>query len=64
MLYNKLKGMSDNRMYIIDMNTGESHDLYPEGTFAQYESTAWKSDSTGFYVTTDEDDEFLLCGIL
>ena len=59
MLYNKLKGMSDNRMYIIDMNTGESHDLYPEGTFAQYESTAWKSDSTGFYVTTDEDDEFL-----
>ncbi len=58
MLYNKLKGMSDNRMYIIDMETGESHDLYPEGSFAQYGDTAWKPDSSGFFVTTDEDSEF------
>ncbi len=59
MLYNKLKGMSDNRMYLVNMETGESRDLYPEGSFAQYESTAWKSDSSGFYVTNDENDEFL-----
>ena len=59
MLYNKLKGMSDNRMYIVNMETGESKDLYPEGGFAQYQSTAWKSDSSGFFVTCDEDDEFL-----
>lgn len=59
MLYNKLKGMSDNRMYLIDMETGESRDLYPEGGFAQYGATAWRSDSKGFYVTTDEDSEFL-----
>ncbi len=59
MLYNKLKGMSDNRMYLIDMVTGESRDIYPEGKFAQYGSPAWKSDSTGFYFTTDEDSEFM-----
>ncbi|MCI8567519.1 MAG: S9 family peptidase [Lachnospiraceae bacterium] len=59
MLYNKLKGMSDNRMYIVNMETGETRDLNPQGGYAQYESTAWKSDSSGFYVTNDEEDEFL-----
>ena len=62
MLYNKLKGMSDNRMHIVDMETGESHDIFPEGNFAQYGSPAWKSDSSGFYFTCDEDDEFLYVG--
>ena len=59
MLYNKLKGMSDNRMYIVNMETGESSDLNPQGGYAQYESTAWKPDGSGFYVTNDEDDEYL-----
>ena len=59
MLYNKLKGMSDNRMYLADMEQGTSRDLKPGGSNAQYESTAWRSDSKGFYVTTDEDSEFL-----
>lgn len=59
MLYNKLKGMSDNRMYLADMERGCSQDLKPGGSNAQYESTAWRSDSAGFYVTTDEDSEFL-----
>jgi dipeptidyl aminopeptidase/acylaminoacyl peptidase len=62
MLINKLKGMSDNRMHIVDMETGDSRDLYPEGSFAQYGSPAWKQDSSGFYFTTDEDDEFLYVG--
>ena len=62
MLYNKLKGMSDNRMHIVDMASGESHDIFPEGSFAQYGSPAWKSDSSGFYFTCDEDDEFLYVG--
>ena len=62
MLCNKLKGMSDNRMHIVDMETGESHDIFPQGSFAQYGSPAWKSDSSGFYFTCDEDDEFLYVG--
>lgn len=62
MLYNKLKGMSDNRMHIVDMVTGESHDIFPEGSFAQYGSPAWKHDSSGFYFTCDENDEFLYVG--
>lgn len=62
MLINKLKGMSDNRMHIVDMQTGDSRDIYPEGSFAQYGSPAWEKDSGGFYFTTDEDDEFLYVG--
>lgn len=62
MLYNKLKGMSDNRLHIVDMHTGEDHDVYPAGSFAQYGSPAWKSDSSGFYFTCDEDSEFLYVG--
>lgn len=62
MLYNKLKGMSDNRLHIVDMHTGESRDIYPQGTFAQYGSPAWKSDSSGFYFTCDEYSEFLYVG--
>ena len=61
-LINKLKGMSDNRMWIVNMETGEAKDIFPAGAFAQYGSPAWKSDSSGFYFTTDEDSEFLFAG--
>ena len=59
MLYNKLKGMSDNRLWLVDMENGEAHDIYPQGSFAQYTSPAWKSDSSGFYFVCDEDSEYL-----
>ncbi len=59
MLYNKLKGMSDNKMWIIDMITGEAKDIDPQGSYAQYATPAWKSDSTGFYLTCDYDSEFM-----
>lgn len=62
LLCNKLKGMSDNRLHLVDMQTGESRDIHPQGTFAQYGSPAWKSDSSGFYFTCDEGDEFLYVG--
>lgn len=58
MLYNKLKGMSDNKMWIINMQTAEAKDVDPAGSFAQYEHPAWKSDSTGFFLTTDVNSEF------
>ena len=58
MLYNKLRGESDNKMWIIDMATGEARDVDPAGTFAQYGTPAWKSDSSGFYLTTDVGSEF------
>ena len=59
MLYNKLKGMSDNKMWIIDMESGAARDIDPDGAYAQYGAPAWKSDSTGFYLTTDVDSEFV-----
>lgn len=58
MCYNKLKGMSDNKMWVANMLTGETKDVDPAGSFAQYEGPAWKSDSTGFYLTTDAGSEF------
>lgn len=58
MLFNKMNAISDNRMYIIDLKTGEYHDIYPKGHNAQYQDAAWKSDSSGFFVTTDEASEF------
>ena len=42
MLYNKLRGESDNKMWIIDMTTGKAKDVDPAGTYAQYGSPAWK----------------------
>lgn len=62
LLCNKLKGMSDNRLCIIDMDSGKAQDIYPQGGFAQYGSPAWKSDSSGFYFTCDENDDFLYVG--
>ena len=59
MLYNKLKGMSDNKMWIVDMLSGDARDIDPKGAYAQYGAPAWKSDSTGFYLTTDADSEFV-----
>ncbi len=58
MLYNKLRGESDNKMWIIDMTTGKAKDVDPAGTYAQYGSPAWKSDGSGFYLTTDVNSEF------
>ncbi len=59
MLYNKLKGISDNKMYIINMYTGETRDIDPSVSYAQYATPAWKSDSTGFYLTCDAGSEFI-----
>ena len=35
MLYNKLKGMSDNKMWIVDMLSGDARDIDPKGAYAQ-----------------------------
>ncbi len=59
MLYNKLKGLSDNKMWIVNMDTGETWDIAPDAGYSQFATPAWKPDSTGFYLTCDADSEFM-----
>ena len=58
LLYNKLKGLSDNHLWMFDLETGEAKDVGTPGAYAAYKAPAFLHDSTGFYLCTDEDAEF------
>ena len=58
LLYNKLKGLSDNHLWMLDLETGEAKDVGTPGAYAAYKAPAFLHDSTGFYLCTDEDAEF------
>ena len=58
LLYNKLKGLSDNHFWMFDLETGEAKDVGTPGAYAAYKAPAFLHDSTGFYLCTDEDAEF------
>lgn len=57
-LYNKLKGQSDNCMWIADIDAKTAKNIDNEPGYAQYTTAAWKKDSSGFYFLTDKDSEF------
>ncbi len=57
-LYNKMKGLSDNYLWIYDIEKDEAENVDANAAFAQYTHPAWKSDSTGFFLLTDKDAEF------
>ena len=58
LLYNKLNGLSDNHLWMLDLETGEAKDVGTPGAYAAYKSPAFMHDSTGFFLCTDEDAEF------
>ena len=58
LLYNKLNGLSDNHLWMLDLETGEAKDVGTPGAYAAYTSPAFLHDSTGFFLCTDEDAEF------
>ncbi|MEE0298822.1 MAG: hypothetical protein UD963_05990, partial [Christensenellales bacterium] len=58
LLYNKLKGLSDNHLWMFDLETGKAKDVGTPGAYAAYKAPAFLHDSTGFYLCTDEDAEF------
>lgn len=58
LLYNKLKGLSDNHLWMLDIETGVAKDTGKEGAFAHYTKPAFLHDSSAFFVCTDEDSEF------
>ena len=55
LLYNKLKGQSDNCMWIVNLESGEAKNIDEKAYFAQYTNPVWKKDGSGFYFLTDKD---------
>ncbi len=58
LLYNKMNGISENYLWLLDITSGEARRVHPEGQFAQYISPSWLPDSSGFYLASDFDDDF------
>lgn len=58
LLYNKLKGQSDNCMWIVNLESGEAKNIDEKASFAQYTNPVWKKDGSGFYFLTDKDSQF------
>ena len=58
-LYNKLKGESDNALWITNLNSGESFRVPGDERVSAETSPAWRHDSKGFYLLSNRDNEFL-----
>lgn len=57
-LFNKMQGISNNPLWMVDMQANTAEKVHEDGDFAQYQSPCWKSDSSGFYMATDFDSDF------
>ncbi|WP_040210424.1 S9 family peptidase [Clostridium polynesiense] len=58
LLYNKLLATSDNALWMVDVNNGKAVKIPEDDTVAQYVNPTWRSDSKGFYLLTDREDEY------
>lgn len=58
LLYNKLKGLSDDHLWMLDLATGEAKDTGTPGAFAAYTNPAFLHDSSAFFLCSDEGSEF------
>lgn len=58
LLYNKLRGESDNAMWLTDLMTGESTRVPPDEIISAETTPAWQHDSSGFYYLSERDSEF------
>lgn len=59
LLYNKLKAISDNTIWLLDLSTGYTRQVPCHGVVASFTHPVWKSDSSGFYLLTEKDSEFI-----
>ncbi|MDO4799386.1 MAG: S9 family peptidase [Bacillota bacterium] len=59
LLYNKLKGESDNALWITDLGSGESWRVPEDDRISAETQPAWKHKSDGFYLLSDRDSEFV-----
>lgn len=51
------RGEDANDVYLLDLGSGELTTLFKPEVASDYQSFAWKSDGSGFYVVTDQDRE-------
>ena len=58
LLYNKLKGLSDNHLWMLDLETGEAKDVGTPGAYAAYTGPAFMHQKDAFFLCSDEDSEF------
>lgn len=58
LLYNKLKGVSDNAMWMADLESGQATRVAPDEAISTENKSCWLSDSSGFYLVTDRAGEF------
>lgn len=59
MLYNKLRGESDNPLWMTDMTSGESVRIPADERLSAETNPAWRHDGTGFYLLSDRDSDFM-----
>lgn len=59
LLYNKLKGESDNALWITDMETGESRRIPNDDVISAETQPVWKHHEYSFYFLSDRDSDFL-----
>ena len=57
--YNKVNGMADNFMWLLDLETGKTEKVCAHMTDAMAKSPTWTKDSKGFYFVTDFESDFL-----
>lgn len=59
LLYNKLKGSSDNALWMLDLKTGASGQVPSDGGLGAFTQPVWRSDSSGFFLLTEKGSEFI-----
>jgi dipeptidyl aminopeptidase/acylaminoacyl peptidase len=53
-----LRNNSDSSIHLVDLESGERHEVTPHDEDALYLPGPWKPDGSGFYFLSDEDREF------
>jgi prolyl oligopeptidase PreP (S9A serine peptidase family) len=59
LLYNKLKGASDNALWMLDLEARKAHQVPVDGGIGVFARPVWNSSSSGFYLLTDKDSDFM-----
>lgn len=55
----ELRGNTDHRLHLVDLDTGAGRELTTQETAAKFVPGPWAADGSGFYVRTDLDREYL-----
>lgn len=57
-ILSETRGEDGNNLHLLDLKSGDVRTLFNPEISSAYESIAWKSDGSGFYLSTNHDREF------